>query len=74
MELFFAKPTPERIAEYIYNQVILTHETGGKSYYYKLHDSMSISFVNDVIDRLCYYLHDADIIDLFSGYIVVEWC
>lgn len=74
MERFFAKPTPSKIAEYIYNQVIYTHETGGKSYRYKVPDSMPISFINDVIAILCHTLHDADIVDLFCGYIVIEWC
>ncbi len=74
METFFAKPTPGGIADYIYNQVLLVHETGGRSFYYKIHDSMSISFVNDIINTLSYSLHDADIIDLFNGYIVIEWC
>jgi len=73
MEFFFAKPTPAKIAEHIYHQVIAAHETGGRSYRYKIPDSMSISFVNDVIDRLCYYLHDVDIIDLFNGYIIIDW-
>lgn len=73
MERFFAKPTPSKIADYIYNEVIHIHETGGKSYRYRIPDGMSISFINDVIDRLCYCLHDADIIDLFNGYIVIDW-
>jgi len=74
MESFFAKPTPSKIAEQIYNQVICIHETGGKCYRYKIPDCMSISFVNDVIDILCHGLHDVDIIDLFCGHIIVEWC
>lgn len=74
MEHFFARPTPSTIAEYIYNQVIQIHETGGKSYRYKIPGGMPISFVNEVIDTLCFSLHDADIIDLFAGYIVIEWC
>lgn len=73
MENFFGKPTPANIAEHIYNQVIHVHETGGKSYRYPISSNLSISFVNDVIDRLCYYIHDADMIQLMNGYIVIDW-
>lgn len=73
MEFFFAKPTPEKIAEHIYCQVIATHECGGREYRYKIPQGMSISFVNDVIDRLSEYLLDVDVIELNSGYIVIDW-
>ena len=73
MERFFAKPTPEKVAEHIYHQVIATHETGGREYRYKIPAGLSISFVNDVIDRLSEYLLDVDVIELNSGYIVIDW-
>lgn len=73
MEFFFAKPTPEKIAEHIYCQVIATHESGGREYRYKIPQGMSISFVNDVIDRLSEYLLDVDLIELNCGYIVIDW-
>jgi hypothetical protein len=73
MEFFFAKPTPTKVAEDIYHQVIAISETGGRSYRYKIPQGMSISFVNDVIDRLCEYIHDADLIQLIHGYIVIDW-
>jgi hypothetical protein len=73
MQNFFARPTPKMIADYIYNQVIHVHETGGKTYRYPISQTLSISFVNDVIDRLCEYIHDADIIQLLNGYIVIDW-
>jgi hypothetical protein len=73
MERFFAKPTPQKIVEYIYSQVLLVHETGGNGYRYLIPPELSISFVNDVIDKLCDYIHDADIIELNHGYIVIDW-
>ena len=73
MQTFFAKPTPAKIAEHIYHQVIAVHETGGRGYRYRIPPELSISFVNDVIDRLCDYIHDADLIELNCGYIVVDW-
>ena len=73
MQNFFAKPTPTKIADYIYNQVVHVHETGGRGYRYLVPPELSISFVNEVIDRLCDYIHDADIIELNHGYIVIDW-
>jgi hypothetical protein len=73
MELFFSRPVPIKIAEEIYHKVISIHETGGRTYRYKISQEMSISFVNDVIDRLCEYIHDADLIQLIHGYIVIDW-
>jgi hypothetical protein len=73
MELFFSKPIPKKVAEEIYHQVIAAHETGGRTYRYKIPQGMPISFVNDVIDRLCDYIHDADLIQLLHGYIVIDW-
>lgn len=73
MEQFFTKPTAEKIAEYVYNQVIYIHETGGRGYLYKIPQGLSISFINDVIDILSKYLLDADVIELNSGYIVIDW-
>lgn len=72
METFFAKPTPKKVAERIYNEVILVHETGGRSYRYPV-SNFSISFINEVIDRLSEYVHDADVVELEYGYIVIEW-
>jgi hypothetical protein len=34
---------------------------------------MSISFVNDVIDRLGEYLLDVDVLEYDMGYIVIDW-
>lgn len=73
MENFFAKPTPEKIAEQIYIQVIATHETGGREYRYQVPSGMSISFVNDVINRLSEYLLDVDIIEYDMGCIIIDW-
>lgn len=73
MQTFFAKPTPEGIAEYIYNQVILVHETGGRTYRYKIPHGLTLSFVNEVIDRLYEFLHDAESIQLSNGAILIDW-
>jgi hypothetical protein len=73
MERFFARPTPEKTADYIYCQIIATHESGGRGYRYLIPQGMSISFVNQVIDRLSELLLDVDIIELNNGYIVVDW-
>jgi hypothetical protein len=73
MEHFFGKPTPQKIAEYIHHQVLAVHETGGRGYRYLIPAGLSISFVNDVIDRLSEYLLDAEVIELNSGYIVIDW-
>jgi hypothetical protein len=72
MENFFSKPTPKKVAETIYDNIILAHETGGRSYRYPV-SNFSISFINEVIDRLSEYIHDADIVELNHGYIVIEW-
>lgn len=72
MERFFAKPTPTIVAEKIYNQIIHVHESGGRSYRYPV-SNFSISFINEVIDRLCDYVHDAEVIELNHGYITIEW-
>lgn len=73
MESFFAKPTPQTVVEYIYSQVIFVHETGGKSYKYPVLGTLSISFINDVIDRLCDYVHDADMIEYRNDHIAIDW-
>ena len=73
MQRVFARPTPERIADYIYGQVVTTHESGGREYRYPVPQGMSISFVNEVIDRLGEMLLDVDIIELNHGYIVIDW-
>ena len=73
MQAFFAKPTPEKVAEYIYNQVISTHETGGREYRYKVPPGLSISFVNEVIDILGQDLLDVDVLEYDMGYIVIDW-
>jgi len=73
MQSFFAKPTPRRVVEYIYNQILFEHETGGRCYRYQLPPGLSISFANEVVDRLCDYIHDADIIELNNGWILIEW-
>ena len=73
MENFFGKPTPAKVAEHIYIQVIQVHETGGRSYRYPISANLSISFVNDVIDRLGGYLLDVETIQLINGYIVIDW-
>lgn len=73
MDKFFSKPTPKGVTEYIYSQVILVHETGGRCYRYKIPPEFSVSFINEVIDRLCEYVHDADVLAFEYGYIVIEW-
>lgn len=72
MEQFFSKPTPEKIAEHIYHQVIATHETGGRQYSYRLPHGLPISFVNEVIDKLSVYTLDIWI-ELYNGFLVVDW-
>lgn len=73
MQSFFAKPTPRRVADYIYNQLLLEHETGGRCYRYQLPPGLSISFAHEVIDQLLYSVHDADMIELIHNCIVIEW-
>lgn len=73
MEFFIKKPTPARIAELIYHQVIATHETGGRWYKYKIPKGLSISFINEVIDTLGEYLIDVDLIELMNDYIIIDW-
>lgn len=74
MDRFFASPTPERVASYIYNQVVLVHETGGRGYRYSIPDGLSISFVHEVIDRLGKHLTDADVvIETIGRSIVIDW-
>lgn len=73
MQSFFAIPTPRRVVEHIYNQILYEHETGGRAYRYQLPPGVSISFANEVVDRLSEYVHDADIIELNHGWIVIEW-
>jgi hypothetical protein len=73
MQSFFTKPTPQDVSSYIYNQVIARHEIGGKSYVYKIPNGMSISFVNEVIERLGEYLLDVDVIELSGGCIMIDW-
>ena len=73
MQNFFAKPTPRKITEYIYSCVIMTHETGGTDFRYTIPPEFSISFINEVIERLGEYLLDVDVIELNNGYIVVDW-
>jgi len=74
MQSFFAEPTPIRVARYIYNQVLFMHETGGRVYRHELPPEATISFANEVIEQLCHYVHDAEIIELNRGWIVIEWC
>lgn len=73
MEKFFKKPTPMSIAYQIYNQTIFECETGGKTYSYDIPQWMSISFINEVIDILSEFIHDADIIELVCNKIVIDW-
>jgi hypothetical protein len=73
MDKFFGTPTPAKVAQYIYNQVVCIHETGGKTYRYHVSPNLSISFINDVIDRLSYYVHEAETIELLGEYIVIDW-
>jgi hypothetical protein len=73
MQSFFAKPTPRRVVQYIYNQIMLVHESGGREYRYQLPPGLSISFANEVVERLSEYVHDAEIIELNNDWIVIEW-
>jgi hypothetical protein len=72
MERFFARPDPEKVAEHIYHQVIAIHETGGHQYVYRIPQGMSISFVNDVIDKLSSYTLDIWV-ELYNGFLVIDW-
>jgi len=73
MESFFAKPTLRSIVEHIYHEIIAEHEGGGREFRYQLPPGVSRSFANDVVDRLGHYIHDADVIELNSDWIVIEW-
>ena len=73
MESFFAKPTPDIIAKYIYCQVVLTHETGGRMCCYEFPSSLSLNFVYEVIERLSEVLHDFDGIELHDRYVTIDW-
>lgn len=73
MEPFFAKPTPAKIADEIYNMMIATYETGGWNYSYKIPIWMSISFVNEVIDMLEKYNLDIDTIRIVNDCIYIDW-
>lgn len=73
MQNFFAKPTPEKIAYYIYSCVISAHESGSSEYRYNIPPEFSISFINEVIERLGEFLLDVDVIELNNGYILVDW-
>lgn len=73
MDKFFAKPNPQKIAEHIYCEILAVHESGGRSYRYAIPQGLSLSFVQDVIDRLGDYLANTEVIELLSGYIVVDW-
>lgn len=73
MQSFFTKPTSQDVAGYIYHQVIAAHETGGRRYIYRIPNGMSISFVNEVIERLGEYLLDVDVIELSGGCIIIDW-
>jgi len=73
MESFFAKPTPEKIANFIYCQILVHHEMGLRGYRYEIPNGMSVSFVNEIIDCLGYYILDVDTVELQKGYIVVDW-
>jgi len=73
MQAFFAKPTPQKLAEHIYHEVLAAHEIGKREYRYPIPASLSISFVNEVIERLGEYLLDVDVIELNYGYIIIDW-
>jgi hypothetical protein len=72
MEKFFSKPTPEKVAESIYHQIIASHETGGRQYTYRIPPELSISFINEVIDKLSAYTLDIWI-ELYNGFLVIDW-
>jgi len=73
MEKFFGKPTPQKIVEGIYSQIIFVHETGGSKYRYQIPNWMSNTFITEVIDRLSELLLDVDILENKNGYIVIDW-
>lgn len=73
MEKYLKIPDAEYITNYIYDEIIQIHETGGKYYSYKIPYGMSISIINDVIDRLSAYLSDTDSIELMNGYLIIDW-
>lgn len=72
MERFFKKPTVEQTVDYIHTQIIQTHETGGKTYSYDT-TGLSLSFINDVIDRLSEKLLDVDVIEVYNNSILIDW-
>jgi hypothetical protein len=73
MQNFFSKPTPQKVAEYIYSTIIFVHETGGKQYRYSIPQDFSNSFVDSVIEILGERLLDVDIIEKINGYILIDW-
>lgn len=73
MEKYFKEPTPKYLATYIYNQLLFTHETGGRSYYYKVPQGLPMSTINDTIDLLGELLLDADVLQYEHGYIIIDW-
>jgi len=73
MERYLKVPNPDYIAKAIYDQVIHIHETGGRGYYYKIPYGLSVTRINEIIERLGELLLDADVIELCNGYIIVDW-
>lgn len=73
MERFFKEPTPKYLARHIYNQMIFVHETGGRSYYYRIPQGLPISTINETIDLLAEVLLDADVLQYENGCIIVDW-
>lgn len=73
MQRYLKVPDANYITEYIYNQIIYIHETGGNCYSYRIPYGLSISIINDVIDKLSDRLMDADGIELMNGYLFIDW-
>ena len=73
MQRYFKVPTADYICNYIYDQIIQVHETGGNYYSYKIPYGLSITIINDVIDRLSDHLSDKNGIELMNNYLVIDW-
>ena len=73
MEKYFKEPSAKYLARYIYDQLILTHETGGRCYYYRIPQGLPNSVINETIDLLGELLLDVDVLQYENGCIMIDW-
>lgn len=73
MERFFAKPPTQKIVDYIYEQVLFVHETGGNTYRYST-SGLSIQQINQILDGLGALFLDIDVLAYDDdNTIVIDW-